>query len=249
MRKEALRLMLEAGSLAPGGAKSQATRVACRPIGGVALSGASGTAGAAAARKAAQKILSGRDFTAHGAKTPRPFAGVLKQLGKWLHDVLGPVGHPFGSGFDWLARIFGRTGAEVIFCAVLVIIAFLVVRVVVRRSARLGREDRLAGTEVASDDPAVLEHQADDAEKNGDLELAVRLRFRAGLLRLERCGLLAERDTRTSREIAVILGSPSFTHLAADLEEILYAEVPAGASHADAARTLWPRVPEESVSR
>jgi hypothetical protein len=206
-------------------------------------------AGAAAARQAARKILSGPDFTAHGAKSPRPFAGVLKQLGQWLHDVFGPVGHPFGSGFDWLARIFGRTGTEVIFCVVLVIVAFLVVRVMVRRSARLGRADRPAGTETVSDDPAVLEHQADDAETNGDLELAVRLRFRAGLLRLERRGLLAERDTRTSGEIAVILGSPSFTRLAADLEEILYAEVPADASHAQAARTLWPRVPEESVPR
>jgi hypothetical protein len=137
----------------------------------------------------------------------------------------------------------------VIFCVLLAAIAFLVVRLVVRRSARLGRSDRLAATEVASDDPAVLERQADDAESKGDLESAVRLRFRAGLLRLERRGLLAERDTRTSREIAAILGSPSFTHLAADLEEILYAEVPADASHAEAARTLWPRVPEESASR
>ena len=146
------------------------------------------------------------------------------------------VEHAVGLRFKRPPRIEARSRAEV--------------RTFLERQfgdARAARE--LAGTEVASDDPAVLEHQADDAEKNGDLELAVRLRFRAGLLRLERCGLLAERDTRTSREIAVILGSPSFTHLAADLEEILYAEVPAGASHADAARTRWPRVPEESVSR
>jgi hypothetical protein len=174
---------------------------------------------------------------------------VLNRLGQWLHDLFNPVGHPFGSGFHWLAHVFGRTGAEVAIGTALVVVAFLVAVVIVRRSARLGRPDQISGPESVSDEPMALERHADEAEQNGDLELAVRLRFRAGLLRLERGGLLAGRDSRTSRDIAMALQSPSFTRLAADLEEILYAEMPADASHAEAARTLWPRVPEESAAR
>jgi len=242
--------MLEAGTLARGVATPHAAPVTGRPLATGALSGGTaGTAAAAAARKAAEKILSGPEFVAHGAKTAKPLAGVLNRLGQWLRDLFDPVGRPFGSAFDWLGRLLGPTGAEVTVGVALAVGAFLVIVIVVRRSARLGRADQLAGTAASPDDPARLERQADEAEQRGDNELAVRLRFRAGLLRLERGGLLTGRETRTSRDIAAILHSPSFSRLATDLEEILYAEMPADETHAEAARTLWPRVPEESASR
>ena len=41
---------------------------------------------------------------------------------------------------------------------------------------------------IEGDDPAVLEREADEAERGGAFERAVRLRFRAGVLRLDARG-------------------------------------------------------------
>ncbi len=131
---------------------------------------------------------------------------------------------------------------------VLTVVCLVAMRIA-RRVPRLGPETTTTGTDGLREDPRRLEAEADAAEASGDLELAVRLRFRAGLLRLERQGLLAGRDVLTAAEIADRLQSPSFRKLAADLEEILYAEAPAQSSHARSSRELWPQVQPEALAK
>src|SRR5262249_61242968 len=60
-----------------------------------------------------------------------------------------------------------------------------------------------------SQDPGRLEREADAAEHRGDLDAAVRLRFRAGLLRLDRAGAISYRPSITSGQVARRLRPPA----------------------------------------
>jgi hypothetical protein len=108
---------------------------------------------------------------------------------------------------------------------------------VVRAGRAIGARD---------EDPDALEVAAEQAERSGDFELAVRLRFRAGLARLERGGLITARRTHTSAQLAGMLRSPTFEALAGQLEGIVYAGHTATADHVGAARSGWPRIPVEA---
>jgi hypothetical protein len=71
------------------------------------------------------------------------------------------------------------------------------------RSFAFGR----AGTQRAREDPDALERQADDEERAGRFDIALRLRFRAGLLRLDRRGAIRYRPSLTTDEVRRALGS------------------------------------------
>ena len=79
------------------------------------------------------------------------------------------------------------------------------------------------------------------AEREADYERAVRLRFRAGLLRLD-----IEPST-TSGAAARTLRSPTFDALAARFDAIAYGHRPAGADDAAAAREGWRAVLAEAT--
>ena len=59
-------------------------------------------------------------------------------------------------------------------------------------------------------DPKTLERQADAAEASGDLEAALRLRFRAGLLRLDRRGAIEFRPSISTHEVRRAVRSEDF---------------------------------------
>ncbi len=152
-----------------------------------------------AARADARAILDDRRFRNDPA--PRPFRGPLR----WLGDRLDPVVRWIGDVIDfvpwyvWLAIVLVITG---------LVVAWIVRRVQPARRARSSRTaaDRAAGAE----DPAVLEREADAAERRGDLERAVRLRFRAGLLRLGDRGAVDYRPSLTTSEVRA---RPRLRHL------------------------------------
>ncbi len=188
-----------------------------------------------AARAEVRDILGDRRFRSDPA--PRPFRGPLEWLGDristiggWISDVASAV--PW---FVWLA----------IALAVFALLARWIVKSVGRRRARatgaVARDMR-----ATNEDPAVLEREADDAERRGDLERAVRLRFRAGLLRLGDRGAIAYRPSLTTTEVRGLLGSASFDQLAATFDEVTYGDEPADADDVAAARAGWPRVVRDS---
>ena len=86
------------------------------------------------------------------------------------------------------------------------LLARWIVKRVGRRRAR-GTGAVARDMRATNEDPAVLEREADDAERRGDLERAVRLRFRAGLLRLGDRGAIEYRPSLTTSEVRGLLGS------------------------------------------
>jgi hypothetical protein len=189
---------------------------------------------AAQAREHAQQILRERRF--HGSGVPRPFHGALV----WLGDKLRPVGHLFNRIADHLPG--GPYTLWVIVAAIVVLLAAGVsARVASRRAAaELERGER---SRLPRDvDPRRLEREADEAERAGDAARALRLRFRAGLLRLGRGRVVPLRESLTSGEARRLVRLAEFDRLARTHDEVVYGGRAAELADAVEARETWPRV-------
>jgi hypothetical protein len=194
------------------------------------------------ARDDARTILHDRKFRSNPA--PRP----LRRPLEWLGDRLRDIGH-------FVARIVrdvpGPSWLAAAALAVLVAIALVAWLVRAHRttggalSFGFGR----AGAQGTREDPDALERQADAEERAGRLDVALRLRFRAGLLRLDRRGAIRYRPSLTTTEVRRALGSATFDELAARFEEVTYGDAPAAPDDLVAARTNWPRVVEDATRR
>jgi hypothetical protein len=192
------------------------------------------------ARRAAQHILSDGRF--RSSSTPRPLRGPLRWVGDRLATVFGPIG-----------RFLGRVPG-VIWISVLLAVVALIVVLVVRAQRRLSTRAPAAKTrgahiEAEDEDADALELAADDAERDGDLERAVRLRFRAGLLRLGDKGAIRYRPSVTTGEVRRTLSSTTFDDLAGTFEAVTYGGRTAAQPDVDKARRAWPRVLEETGRR
>ena len=190
----------------------------------------------AAAREQARHILAERKY--RGSDLPRPLHGLLEWLGRHLHFV--------ARAWGWTARFVG--GPDVLWTILAVGCVALAVLVALRLARRRGGRAALAGREARerrSEDPGELERLADEAERRGDLEIALRLRFRAGLLRLGRAQAVPLRPSLRTLEARRALRSPRFDRLARDFDEVVYGRrAPRGEDVAHA-RAEWPRVLDE----
>ena len=195
---------------------------------------------AGSARRDAGTVLQGRRF--QPSKVPRPFAGILRTLGRWLKPVGDPLGRLWG-------RVADNVGAQLaLVAAVFMVAAAISVRLVGRRSPRALDRSRPLGVDTEGLDPETLERDAASAEQAGDLDRAVRLRFVAGVLRLDRAGAISYRSSMTTGQLASMLRSASFAELAAAFDEIAYGGRPADEADVRAATTVWPRVLAEAGS-
>ena len=189
------------------------------------------------AREEARHILAERRF--HGTSLPRPFHGLFDWLSRHLHFL--------ARGFDWLAvRIGGQRVLWTVTALFVLVVAALVTRQLARRRVEVeargpGRRDR-----GRREDPAELERLADEAERRGDLEVALRLRFRAGLLRLGRARALPLRQSLRTREARRALRSARFDRLARDFDEVVYGGRSPSTADVEVARTEWPQVVAEA---
>jgi Domain of unknown function (DUF4129) len=195
---------------------------------------------AAQARARAREILHERRF--RGSGVPRPFAGVLR----WLGDRVQPVADFID---DLSARIpGGRPVVFLILSAIVLLAAAALARGSIRRGAAAAVRAARARAP-ARDDPAALEREADRAAAAGEWEAAVRLRFRAGLLRLDARELIEYRPSLTTGEVAAAVGSPTFERVGADFDAIAYGGRPAGEADEAASREGWQRVLSEAGPR
>ena len=185
------------------------------------------------ARDAAHHILSGRQYRT--APTPRPFRKPLNWLGDRLHGIV-----------DWIGRVLSHVPVLLFFvlalAAVVAAITFAVLKIRARGGHPVsgGRTGRIPGEE--SEDPDELERFADTAEREGRLDHALRLRFRAGLLRRGDRGAIRYRPSLTTNEVRRALGSESFDDLARTFEAVAYGGRDASPPDLDTARREWPHV-------
>lgn len=191
-----------------------------------------------AARRAAAEVLDGSRFKP--ARVPRPFAGVLRTLGRWLDPVRQPI-----------ARLWNRVTGSVAGQLALVGLVFagaalVALRLVGRRSPGGIHPSWPLGTGAGTLDPDLLERDADAAALAGDLDRAVRLRFVAGVVRLDRAGAVSYSSSLTSGQLRARLDSGAFAELADAFDEIAYGGRSAEESDVRAATEVWPRVLAEA---
>lgn len=193
------------------------------------------------ARDDARRLLAARAFRPE--VLPRPFAGALRRLGVWLT----PLWRRVVAALNWAAGRVpgGRATLWAILAGVVVGGAVLVVGMVARRphAHTRGRPESQRGP--AAPGPAQLERRAEEAEASGDAERAVRLRFRAGLLRLAAAGIITPHPSITAGEVRRRLGSDAFESLCGAFEEIVYGGRRATPEDAASARAWWDEVHRE----
>lgn len=182
------------------GGRLVAIAVAALALGAPAAAAAQSSPAADRAR--ARTILEQRRF--QGTDLPRPLQKPLE----WLGDRLEPV-------FDWIDdRGTTVPGGPIVLWTILAVLLLLAVSGVTATSIRrraLAIERERAAALPASEDPGALERAAEEAEREGDWEHAVRLRFRAGLLRLDRRRILDYRPSLTTGEVARAIHAPAAT--------------------------------------
>ncbi|HEV2755895.1 MAG TPA: DUF4129 domain-containing protein [Actinomycetota bacterium] len=194
------------------------------------------------AQEVARRILSERRFRA--PDVPRPLEGVLDPVGRALRDAW----EAFAGVLDDVLP--GPRAVVWTVLAIVVVLAAVAVAAVMSRRRGVGvAGDRLSSSHPARRDPRAVEALADEAERAHDFATAVRLRFRAGLLRLEAAGRIRGADSTTSREVARRLRSPRFDHLAALFDQIVYGGRPATAADAETSRSGWDALLRPSAER
>jgi hypothetical protein len=188
-----------------------------------------------AAREAAQSILSQRHF--HPPPVPNPLHGVLVWVGRAISDPVGAIN-----------RLVGNAGRDLplgvpgIWAAAGVLVVVLSALLAVRR-ARTKLDHAKKGPATAGGPrPAELERAAERAERDGNWEQAVRLRFRAGLLRISERERLRYPDTTPNHVLARALGSEPLEGLVGRFDEIVYGGEEATMADAEDQRRLWPGV-------
>ncbi len=189
----------------------------------LAAAGPQHAVSAASTRATAASILgSGR----YGKATvPDPLLSVLGTVSRWLASLAAST--PGGPVVFW-----------VLAAAIVLALAVVGARRMLRRlepAARAAAPDA-SGT---GEDPLALEHEAQTAEERGAFSDAVRLRFRAGLLRLGARDAIDYRPSLLTADVARRLRSPQFDSLSETFERIAYGGAPARPADAEEAREGW----------
>ena len=195
-----------------------------------------------AARQVAKEILADRRFHPHHG--PRPLAGFFRRVGELVVD---PVLRFFRAIGDLLPSV-----GSPLWLAIAAVVVVAAAVLTIRLSAGRGRQRFPgAGRRAAGEDglhPDDLERRAEEAERRGDLDAALRLRFRAGPLRLADAGVVRLRPGLTNAAVSRALRSPRFDELAGDFDEVAYGGRPATEADVATARSGWPAVVETAHS-
>ena len=205
------------------------------------LLGANAPADAGAARNAsstAREVLADEQY---GQRSSR-------NVFDWLGDQLRWVGRQVEEVVDELDDLL--PGGRAVLALAGGVLLLLAAVVTVRSSQRLliatARDANAGGLGDVAADAAALDAAALAAERDGDLDTALRLRFAAGLRRLDDREVIALRPSLTVNEVRRSVRSPSFEAVAATFEDVAYGEKAATPADVSEARESWRRVLEET---
>ena len=199
---------------------------------------------------------------AHGIVSNPPFA--TRPHGENFADrVATSIGHAIHAVFNWIGDALRRyifhpvsSGAKSSLGSaaplVLVVVgACLVVAVAVgilywRRTRPSSSTAERARREPRSARAARLLDEAEAAWRAGELDAALRLRFEAGLERLEDRGVVRDRASLTTAELSATLSSGTFDDLASTHTLVAYAGVHASDRDVENAFDRWPVVVDDA---
>jgi hypothetical protein len=197
---------------------------------------------AAEARAQARDILAQDRFQPHHHRGG-PLHSLFVTLGDWLRDIRDAM--PGGA-------VSGDVTLAVIVLVVVAAVTFVLVRYQQDR-ARRAAAGRVPGPGdvpgAAAAGPAELERRAADADRAGDHDLAIRLRFAAGLLRLDAARAITLRPSLTSGEVGRTLRNDTYNSLARVHDAVAYGGRHASEDDAESARRDWPAVVGEAGRR
>lgn len=183
-------------------------------------------------RQQAAAIL--RESRFHQSGLPRPLYGVFRVLGGWL----APVGNWVVSVISDIVGFLANNPGVAALLA-LVVVLFGVLSAVSLRRRHVRRRSVVQASVMSSDDPLELRRLAEAAEAAGDGAGAVRLYFRAGVLRLQRGGRLPDRPSLTIGEARRRMRSADFEAAARSFESVVYGLRPATATDVHSAKQSW----------
>jgi len=191
--------------------------------------------------------------TAPSSAAPTSAGQVRATAGRILRgDGYGKptVPDPLADLLNDVARLVVRAasdapGGPVLFWTLCTALALGLGGAAARRALRR-RDPGARQTQVTSStrivDPRELERHAAEAEEAGDFDQGVRLRFQAGLLRLDSRALITYRPSLLTAEVAQKLSSPAFDELAGAFERVAYGGQHAARQDAVASRRGWEKV-------
>ncbi|HEY5014993.1 MAG TPA: hypothetical protein VIK61_20070, partial [Acidimicrobiia bacterium] len=119
------------------------------------------------ARHDAQQILDGRRYK--GAPVPRPLHGLLR----WVGDRVSTATRWISARFSWLPAPARPVLGAIVIAVVIAFAVRAIVQARARTRATRPGTDHGVRRDARPDDPAALEAAATDAERRGDLALAV----------------------------------------------------------------------------
>jgi hypothetical protein len=194
------------------------------------------------ARAQARDILAEDRF--HAARhRGGPLHSLFVTLGDWLESLVDAM--PGGT-------VSGRIILTLLVAIVVAVIA-LALTTWARGRARRTAAHRVAGAGdvpgAAAAGPSELERRAAAAEHGGDHDAAIRLRFAAGLLRLDAADAIELRPSLTSGDVGRALRSDRYNALARTHDAIAYGGHHAEPQDAERAREGWPVVIGEARRR
>jgi hypothetical protein len=189
---------------------------------------------AQAAQRAAHSILSEARFRA--PSVPDPLHGALVWIGRIASDPLSAIGKLVDrAGSDFPG---GVTGVWAVAAAVLLVAT----GILASRRAKVRLERWSSTTVVNRPRPEQLERDAERAERDGRWLEAVRLRFQAGLLRLDERHGFGYTETTPNHSLARLLDSKQLELVSHRFDEIIYGGDQATAVDAERQRQAWSEI-------
>jgi hypothetical protein len=189
------------------------------------------------ARGQARAILAERRF--RQGPIPRPLHGLLHAVGKALESPLGAVE-------ELVSKLAASTpGGSITVWAVLAALVLAISCLLAVRGSRRALRDPAAGAGPGGGVPlraSDLERHAGEADAQGRYAESVRLRFRAGLMRLAERELVAAAPSMLNADVSRALHSERFDALARRFDEITYGGRAALAADSEDARREWSRL-------
>lgn len=189
------------------------------------------------ARRAAKTILSKLPY--YTPKSKSRLDGFLEPIGRPIGKLFSKVGRAIGKFFEAIVPGSGPWETTLI-VVIIAVVAGLVARWVIRRRTTTWTANATERSLAASE----LDRLADEAAARGDHALAVILRFRAGIVRLD-AGLRPSASRATNATIAATIPS-SFPPLAGSFDAIRYGDASASEATASAAKSGWSDVLNEA---